>query len=310
MLIADFYRALGDESRLRIINALQHGVFNVQELTSILGLSQPTISHHLKVLHQSGFVDAEKTGTWAYYRMKHHSTLPGSSISRSLLEVLGGSESSEAQFPEDNRTIKKVLDSRRNEAKAFFDKAAPEWRSLRAEIQGDRSYFPEIAELIHPNDTLLELGCGAGAFLEAITPRAGNTIGVDYSEAMLESAKKHLGKRSAGVDLRLGYLEHLPLGDSSVDTAVSYMVLHHTPDPKKVLLDTFRVLKAEGKLVIVEIAKHGNEKMREKFSDLWLGFDHAEFSQWVHLAGFEEVQTRNLDPQGKVFLLTALKTTT
>jgi ArsR family transcriptional regulator len=41
----------------------------VCELIEPLGLSQPTVSHHLKVLHQSGLVEREKRGTWAYYRI-------------------------------------------------------------------------------------------------------------------------------------------------------------------------------------------------------------------------------------------------
>lgn len=309
MQISELYRALSDESRLRIINALQFGVFNVQELTSILGLSQPTISHHLKILNQSGVVSAEKTGTWIYYRLNQNSSsTPISKIVHNLLDVLAThTEELDTALAADTRKIRSLLDQRRDKAKAFFDSAAPDWKNLRAEIQGGRSYFDELRELVKFDDTLLELGCGGGAFLDAITPRKGSTIGVDYSEAMLESAKKLLGKKSSTVDLRLGYLEHLPIGDESVDVAVSYMVLHHITDPRKVLTDTYRVLKPESSLVIVELTKHANEQMREKFSDLWLGFDHAEISKWARDAGFTKVTTRTLDADGKVFLLTALK---
>ena len=308
MLISEVYKALADESRLRIIHALQFGVFNVQELTALLGLSQPTISHHLKILSSTGVITAEKTGTWAFYRLHQNEASPSVSIVQNLLKVLQEpSQESTAMYQSDLIEIKKLLDARRDKAKAFFDSAASQWKTLRSEIQGDTSFFNEIEELVSSQENFLELGCGGGALLDALTPRKGKTIGVDYSEAMLESAKKLLGKKSAEVDFRLGYLEHLPVGDESIDSAVSYMVLHHTTDPKKVLAETARVLKPQGKLIVVELSKHSNEQMREKFSDLWLGFDQSEMKQWALDVGFKSISTRALDASNKVFLLTAIK---
>jgi ArsR family transcriptional regulator len=63
------FKSLADESRLRIVHALSHSTFNVQELTSILELSQPTISHHLKILQQAHLVSVSRQATWAYYSL-------------------------------------------------------------------------------------------------------------------------------------------------------------------------------------------------------------------------------------------------
>lgn len=310
MQISDIYKALSDESRLRILNALQFGVFNVQELTSLLELTQPTISHHLKILSSAGLVSVEKTGTWAFYRLVQDESLPISgSIIQNLLKLLQSNElqSNGSTFKSDSTQIKKLLDSRRDKAKAFFDSAASQWKTLRSEIQGDASYFDEVQSLISSTESVLELGCGGGVFLDAITPRKGKTIAVDYSDAMLESAKKLLGKKADHIDFRLGYLEHLPIGDESVEVAISYMVLHHISDPRLVLSDTIRALKPGGKLIIVELSKHSNEHMRDKFSDLWLGFNPSEMKSWASDAGFEKVETEFLDSDKKVFLLKAFK---
>jgi ArsR family transcriptional regulator len=70
--LAVAFKVLGDPARLRLlsmISAYPGGEACVCELIEPLGLSQPTVSHHLKVLHQSGLVDREKRGTWAYYRI-------------------------------------------------------------------------------------------------------------------------------------------------------------------------------------------------------------------------------------------------
>lgn len=310
MQISEIYKALADESRLRILNALQYGVFNVQELTCLLELTQPTISHHLKILSSAGLVSVEKTGTWAFYRLVQDESIPVSgSIVQNLLKLLQSTElqSNGSTFKSDSVQIKKLLDSRRDKAKAFFDSAASQWKTLRNEIQGEESYFEEVKALISSTESILELGCGGGVFLDAITPRKGKTIAVDYSDAMLESAKNLLGKKSEGVDFRLGYLEHLPIGDESVDVAISYMVLHHISDPRLVMTDTLRALKSGGKFIIVELSKHSNEHMRDKFSDLWLGFNPSEMKTWAQDAGFCNVETEYLDSDKKVFLLKAFK---
>jgi ArsR family transcriptional regulator len=70
--LAQVFRALGDPVRLRLVSligARQGGEVCVCDLTSAFDLSQPTISHHLKVLREAGLIDSERRGTWVYYRL-------------------------------------------------------------------------------------------------------------------------------------------------------------------------------------------------------------------------------------------------
>ena len=65
-------KALADPARLRILSmvaAHADGETCVCDLTEPLGLSQPTVSHHLKVLVDAGYLDRSKRGTWAYFRL-------------------------------------------------------------------------------------------------------------------------------------------------------------------------------------------------------------------------------------------------
>jgi ArsR family transcriptional regulator len=68
---AALFRALGDPARVRIVNTLATAGGEVCgcDLTA-LGLSQPTISHHLKKLHDAGLLEREQRGKWAYYSLK------------------------------------------------------------------------------------------------------------------------------------------------------------------------------------------------------------------------------------------------
>ena len=67
--LVNVFKALGDESRLRILKLLEKKSHCVCELTFVLGSSQPTISGHLKVLREAGLVDYEKDGTWVNYHL-------------------------------------------------------------------------------------------------------------------------------------------------------------------------------------------------------------------------------------------------
>lgn len=73
---AKAFKALGDPVRLRLMSMIasrgEGGEVCVCELTPAFELSQPTISHHLKLLRQAGLIDCERRGTWVYYRV-----LPG-----------------------------------------------------------------------------------------------------------------------------------------------------------------------------------------------------------------------------------------
>jgi ArsR family transcriptional regulator len=68
--LADRFKALADPTRVGIINRLAGAAeVCVCDLTAAFDLSQPTISHHLRVLRDVGLVTAAKRGTWSYYRL-------------------------------------------------------------------------------------------------------------------------------------------------------------------------------------------------------------------------------------------------
>lgn len=67
-------KAIADPTRLQIlamIEASDNGSACVCDLTEPLGLSQPTVSHHLKKLADAGLISGERRGTWAYYSLNH-----------------------------------------------------------------------------------------------------------------------------------------------------------------------------------------------------------------------------------------------
>ncbi|MEA2418389.1 MAG: ArsR family transcriptional regulator, arsenate/arsenite/antimonite-responsive transcriptional [Thermoleophilaceae bacterium] len=67
--LAGIAKALADPVRLQLVDVLRRhaGKVCVCELVPLFDLSQPTVSHHLKVLRDAGIVDSERQGLWAYY---------------------------------------------------------------------------------------------------------------------------------------------------------------------------------------------------------------------------------------------------
>ncbi|QDY78206.1 ArsR/SmtB family transcription factor [Streptomyces qinzhouensis] len=71
-VLAKVFKALGDPVRLRLLSMIASragGEVCVCDLTPAFDLSQPTISHHLKLLREAGLIASERRGTWVYYRL-------------------------------------------------------------------------------------------------------------------------------------------------------------------------------------------------------------------------------------------------
>jgi ArsR family transcriptional regulator len=69
--LASLFKALADPTRVAIVNRLAIGEeCCVCDLTDVFDLSQPTISHHLRILRDAGLIDSEPRGTWSYYRLR------------------------------------------------------------------------------------------------------------------------------------------------------------------------------------------------------------------------------------------------
>lgn len=303
MLIATIFKALSELPRQRLVHILSRGYFNVQELTSIVQLSQPTVSHHLKALADAGIVRAQRDGTWSYYtltNMQENAIARG--IVDSFLRAIPLANGESAQFADDRRAADALIALRRRDMHQFFEQRASSWKSLTADAPTDPLFLDQLLALVNDTHTVIELGCGTGSLLERLAPRSGITIGIDYSQRMLDEARTALGQNADKVQLRLGALEHLPAADHSADVVLSHMVLHHIEDPGIVLHEVARVLRPGGLLAIVDLAKHSNELMRQRYGDRWLGFDQQQISSWMSTAGFVEVALQPLGERGSAFL--------
>jgi len=282
----DLLKALADPCRLRLVAVLLRGEFTVQELTAILGMGQSRISRHLKILTEAGVLSVKRQGTWSYYRAGGDS--PFFAAIRSAVEQ--GTES----LPERGRdlaAVAAVLEARRRKSQEFFDRHARQWDDLARTLLPVPDSREQLLALVPEGTTVVEIGLGTGGLLPALAARAKRVIGIDHSPAMLEEARRRLTAAGlGGIELRLGEMTHLPLPDNAAECAVLNMVLHHAADPQAVLAEIRRILAPGGSLLLVDLARHEREWVREQLADQWLGFEEGELTTWLSAAGFPHVR--------------------
>lgn len=149
-------------------------------------------------------------------------------------------------------------------------------------------------------EIVLDLGSGGGfdCFLAAKkVGDKGRVIGVDMTPEMLVRARENAVKMGAtNVEFRLGEIEHLPVGDSSVDVIISNCVVNLSPDKGQVFKDAYRVLKPGGRLVISDVVATAEmpDQMREQAALLTgciAGAEHIDkIRSLLEEVGFKEVK--------------------
>ena len=286
------FESLGDENRLRILTLLDRNEFTVSELVSVLQLPQSTVSRHLRVLADDGWVRRRREGKTRFYRMEG-ALEPGA---RELWQVTAGSLAGARWAADDAERAESVLAERRERAVAFFSESAAGWDALRDELFGRDARFAALFGLLDPKWVVGDLGAGTGTLTDMIAPFVKRVIAVDRSPEMLAAAEVRLGERD-NVDVREGELESLPVEDGELDLAVLMLVLHFTVEPRRALAEAARALAPGGRLLMLDMRAHERERYRETMGHLWLGFSEDQVRDWTRLAGLEAYRHIPIAPE-------------
>lgn len=286
--ILDHLAALADSTRARVLYVLEGQELTVTDLCAVLQLPQSTVSRHLKLLGDDGWVTGRSEGTSRRYRAAQI----GADRAR-LWELVRSDLAGTPAAAHDSVRLRDVLAERRSRSREFFSSTALEWDALRADLFGRRLEESVALALLDPDWTVGDLGCGTGQLAAALAPHVGHVVAVDESQAMLAAARTRLDGLD-NVDLRHGDLAALPLTDAELDAAVLLLVLHHSLDPALAVAEAARTLRPGGRLLLVDMMPHDREEYRERMGHLWTGFSDTTVSGWLRAAGLERPTYRPL----------------
>jgi ArsR family transcriptional regulator len=305
--LLDWMTALADPTRARTLRLVERQELSVADLCAVLQLPQSTMSRHLKVLADEGWVSARADGTSRLYRLAIDGLEPSA---RRLWSLVRDETAATPLAEQDDRRLEGVLAERQTRSQAFFASSAGQWDRLRREMYGDRFDLQALAGLLDADWTVGDLACGTGQVTTALAPFVRRVIAVDRSRAMLAAARKRLGA-AEHVDLRQGTLEALPIDDRTLDAAVICLALHYVSDPLAALRETARVLRPGGRVLVIDLLEHERQEYRQAMGHVWLGFGRDQMTGWLAEAGFENARVLPLpaasQAQGPALLAAAAR---
>jgi SAM-dependent methyltransferase/DNA-binding transcriptional ArsR family regulator len=275
-------RAAAEPTRLRLLALAARGPFCVSEFIAILGQSQPRLSRHLRLLCEAGLLERAREGAHAWF------TLPAGAPGALARAILARLPEDDPVLEADRRQVARVLAERARVASESFARQGADWDEMRA-LDLPAGKVAEALLSILPDSglgRLIDIGTGTGGALLLLAPRIEHGLGIDASPAMLALARTRLA--NAGLThcaVKHADMYRLPLPDAGFDLAVMQMVLHYAEDPTEALVEAARVLRPEGRLVVVDLARHRRDKTTARLAHRWPGFADEEMGRWLHAAG-------------------------
>jgi SAM-dependent methyltransferase len=299
---------LADPMRLRLLRILERHELGVADLCDVLQSPQSTVSRHLKLLLDQGWVQSRRQGTNHLYEMILDELAPAA---RKLWLLAREQMETWATLSQDELRLQRRLAQRENDSQSFFAGAAGEWDRIRSDLYGSRFDLHAVLPLLPPNHVIADLGCGAGELAAKLARHVKTVIGVDNSTEMLKAAKR----RAIGLtnlDLRKGDLAALPLADAEADAALMILALTYAPEPHAAVREMARVLKPGGRAVIVDLLRHDRDDFRRQLGQRWPGFEPADLRKMLGAAGLEDATVTPVPPDATakgpaLFVATATK---
>jgi ArsR family transcriptional regulator len=296
--VLNVFRAIGEETRLRIMALLLRGELTVSEITQILGQSQPRVSRHLKILTDAGLVEKFREGSWMFYRIA-----PAPAAADGVLAAVKAlGQSADRIIARDRDRFDQSRQARAAAAAAYFEKNAAEWDTVRSLQIEESAVERRMRALLDGErvDLFVDLGTGTGRMLTVFSDAYYSGVGFDLSREMLAVARANLDRAGiAHAQVRLGDLFSLPVESASADVVCLHQVLHFLAEPAAAVGEAARLLRPGGRLIISDFAPHELEFLRVEHAHRRLGFSDEEVGEWCAASGLDLVKTETLAASGK-----------
>lgn len=278
------YRLLSDPVRLRLLALAEEEELSVGELAELLDESQPNVSRHASPLRQAGLLSDRRQGARTLVRLAD-GALEDAVVADA---VAAGRKlcTTEGRLTR----IAEVVAARDLKTREFFARPVASEVALSEELP---SYLFAFAALIEPRGLAVDAGTGDGVLLDLLAPVYERVVAIDRSEAQLARARQRI--RAHGYDnVTLiedqldGARVHSAVGEGA-DLVVASRVLHHAPRPRATLTELSALARPGGRVLVIDYARHDDDKLSEQQADIWMGFSKQELTGFAQDAGLRDV---------------------
>ncbi|RME77324.1 MAG: methyltransferase domain-containing protein [Planctomycetota bacterium] len=287
------FKALADETRLRLIQIFEFGPFSVGDLVNILEMGQSRISRHLKILHDAQVLTCYRQDGFTFY---HLNPAAPQLVQKVIQSFMMESE----KLDLDQLSLCQHIEERKQNKAQIFNQMADRWEDIRSQYRVSQKANKRIIKLVEDHDFVIDLGCGTGSLLMSLANRKGRYLGVDISPRMIQRAQSNLKNLQSSLDIqfKVGDIEKIHLPTKSASAVIASMVLHHLPDPEVLFTRAYQWLKKGGRIILHDFQEHGNQTYQKLFDHLWLGFSRDQLQHWMEKSGFHWKKYYSFPSQG------------
>ena len=278
------YRLLSDPTRLRLLGLAAEEELSVGELAELLDEPQPNVSRHAAPLRQAGLLADRRQGTRTLVRLSDgvdRDPVVADAVAegRKLCATDGSLE-----------RVAEVVARRDAKARELFARPANGDVALSPELP---NYLFALGALIDSRELAVDAGTGDGVLLDLLAPVFRRVVAIDRSEARLALARERVAAHGyENVELIEDQIDGervIAAVGKGADLVLATRVLHHAPRPKAALAELAQLARPGGKLLVIDYARHDDEKFQEQQADVWMGFSPAELSSYARAAGLSDV---------------------
>jgi ArsR family transcriptional regulator len=275
----DALALLADENRMRLCALLRGKELCVTDLVKVTGMAQSRVSTHLGRLREAGFVRDRRQGPQSFYALETTS-LPGAV--RACLDEAAGS--GDPTLEGDQERLKELEAERRGAVS----------EALGVDLERDyspgrtwQSLVAGTAALLRLGD-VLDVGSGDGAAAATIAPHCRSLTCIDVNPRLVEGARTRLG-RHANVRAEVADAHALPFADGSFDAVLVFHTLTYAERPARVLAECARVLRPDGRLVVLCLDEHRQSEVTARYGERHAGFSPRVIRGMLSRAGLSVV---------------------
>ncbi|WP_019218900.1 ArsR/SmtB family transcription factor [Bartonella florencae] len=262
-----FLKTMTKTNHLRILALLYHEDLTTSDLSFILGQSQSHVLQYLHLLCEACLITSYQKGAENYFKFCHNCWRKDI-----MMAVIGALPEHEVILAHDLERLLDVKKQCKRMRREFFLRNAVQWEAFRLSSIADHVVDSALLKIIgdNPFETMLSIGINTASVLELFSG---------------------LYRRSIEITLESDVLQ-LSVGEETFDLILLHWALHFLKNPERVLHEVARVLRPQGRLLIVDFIAHDVDSLHVCYADMQRGFLGLQMELWLKNAGLVLEQKR------------------